>query len=75
MGRLGTALTLVTREDYQMVRTIERVTGQNFERREVEGQLKALICGKNEKDLKFTVIPYWCGCIYKFIICSRSVAP
>jgi ATP-dependent RNA helicase RhlE len=41
MERLGTALSLVTREDFQMVRTIERVTGQNFERLEVKGLPKS----------------------------------
>lgn len=34
MEKLGSALSLVTRDDFQMVRTIERVTGQIFERLE-----------------------------------------
>jgi ATP-dependent RNA helicase RhlE len=33
MEHLGTALTLVTKEDLPMVRTIERLMGQNLERR------------------------------------------
>jgi ATP-dependent RNA helicase RhlE len=35
MEHLGTALTLVTKEDLPMVRTIERLMGQNLERRQV----------------------------------------
>ncbi len=34
MENLGTALTLVTREDLQMVRSIERVLGERLERRD-----------------------------------------
>lgn len=34
MEKLGSALSLVTRDDFQMVRTIERVTGQIFGRLE-----------------------------------------
>lgn len=36
MEKLGSALSLVTRDDFQMVRTIERVTGQIFEQLEVK---------------------------------------
>jgi hypothetical protein len=34
MENLGTALTFVTREDLQMVRSIERVLGERLERRD-----------------------------------------
>ena len=37
MDNLGTALTLVTREDMKMVRSIERLMGKNFEQRKVDG--------------------------------------
>jgi ATP-dependent RNA helicase RhlE len=37
MEHLGTALSLVTHEDMQMVRTIERLMGQNLERRKITG--------------------------------------
>ena len=37
MENLGTALTLVTREDMKMVRSIERLVGMNFEKKKVNG--------------------------------------
>jgi ATP-dependent RNA helicase RhlE len=37
MEKLGTALSLVTPDDQQMVRTIEREMGQSLERRNMEG--------------------------------------
>lgn len=37
MDHLGTALSLVTSEDMQMVRTIEKLRGQSLERRKMEG--------------------------------------
>jgi len=37
MENLGTALTFVTREDFQMVRSIERVLGERLEHRDTKG--------------------------------------
>lgn len=37
MARLGTALTLVTKEDLPMVRTIERLLGRSLEQRKLAG--------------------------------------
>jgi ATP-dependent RNA helicase RhlE len=41
MENLGAALTLVTREDTQMLRSIERLVGINFERRKMDGSTPA----------------------------------
>ena len=37
MERLGMAITFVTEDDLEMVRTIERLMGQTLERRKLEG--------------------------------------
>jgi ATP-dependent RNA helicase RhlE len=37
MEKLGTALSLVTQEDYSMIRTIERLLGRSLERRKIPG--------------------------------------
>jgi ATP-dependent RNA helicase RhlE len=37
MEKLGTALSLVTQEDYSMIRTIERLLGSSLERRKIPG--------------------------------------
>jgi ATP-dependent RNA helicase RhlE len=37
LEKLGTALSLVTQEDYSMIRTIERLLGRSLERRKIPG--------------------------------------
>lgn len=59
MERLGTALSLVTRDDFQMIRTIERVTGLNFERLSVKDLPKSQIQLKQLTNVKREKFQHW----------------
>ncbi len=59
MERLGTALSLVTRDDFQMIRTIERVTGLNFEHISVKDLPKLPIQLDQFTNVKREKVQHW----------------